>query len=112
MKTPRGLANPLASLARSFVSPTPIEHQSLVSSNTRVCTERASSSGSDAATPMNASSQPSTCTTPSNERSASITRPDASRYAASSTGRNTASGHRLYAVRSGIADPIPKRRAT
>ena len=110
--TPRGFANPLASFARCFESPTPIEHQSFVCSSTRACTSCASASGSSAVTPMNASSQPRTCTTAEKERSTSITPRDASRYAGASTGRKTASGTRLYAVRSGIAEPTPNRRAT
>ena len=110
--TPRGFANPLASFARCFESPTPIEHQSFVRSSTRACTSCASASGSFEVTPMNASSHPSTCTTAGNERSTSITPRDASRYAGASTGRNTASGTRLNAVRSGIAEPTPNRRAT
>ena len=111
-KTPRGFAKPLASFARCFESPTPIEHQSFVRSSTRAWTSCASASGSSAVTPMNASSHPSTCTTAGNERSTSITPRDASRYAGASTGRNTASGTRLNAVRSGIAEPTPNRRAT
>ena len=110
--TPRGLANPLPSFARIFVSPTPIEHHSSVRSHTAACTSRASASGSSADTAMNASSQPITSTTAGNDRSTSITRFDDSRYAGASTARNTASGFRLNAVRSGIAEPIPNARAS
>ncbi len=61
---------------------------------------------------MNASSQPSTSTGTSKARSVSITCTEAASYAGASTGRKTASGHFLAAVRSGIPDPTPNARAS
>ncbi len=106
-KTPDGLANPVAILAWSLLWPTPIEHHSRVRSRTRRWTSRARASGSFESTAMNASSHPATSTCAGKDRRAAITSLEAARYASASTGRNTASGQRLYAVRSGIAEWIP-----
>ena len=110
--TPRGLPNPLASLAWSRLSPIPIVDHRRVRSSTRSWIARANASGSSVVTARKASSHPATSTSASNERSVSITSRLAARYASESTGRKMASGLRLYAVRSGIALRIPNTRAS
>src|SRR5262245_54761244 len=76
--TPAGLAKPVASLARSLLSPMPTEHDSRVDDSTAACTDRANSNGSSTDAPRNASSQPRTSTTTSNDLSTAITPADAS----------------------------------
>jgi hypothetical protein len=50
-------------------------------------------------------------TTPSKPRSTAMTSSDAASYAGLSAGRNTASGQRAKAVRSGMPDRTPNSRA-
>lgn len=72
--TPRGLPNPVATLARTRVSPIPTVQCSRVRSSTAACSCRAYPSGSSVRTPTNASSQPSTWTTaPGMPRSVAMT---------------------------------------
>ena len=61
---------------------------------------------------MNASSQPRTSTGQPVSRSTFITTADTSLYASASTGRNTQSGQRLAAVRSGCPECTPNSRAS
>lgn len=111
--TPRGLPNPVATLARTSVSPIPMLQCSRVASSTACCVRRAYASGSSVAIPTKASSHPSTCTTaPGCARSVAMTSSDAARYAGASTGRMTASGAFRAAMRSGIPDPTPYSRAS
>ena len=111
--TPAGLPNPVAILACSLFSPIPTVQSSWVAARTAAASERAKPSGSEVSTPTNASSQPSTSTTAPEARSTSITVAETSSYAARSTGRNTASGRRFAAVRSGSPEctPCSPRRA-
>ena len=98
-----------------MLSPIPTAHVSRVAAATAPWIRCASSSAGSSATvaPTNASSQPSTSTvTPAKSRSTAMTRSDAASYAALSAGRNTASGQRFTAVRSGIPDRTPYSRAT
>ena len=60
---PAGLANPVAILARSRLSPMPTEQARPVASRTARWTSAASASGSPVSAPRKASSQPSTSTT-------------------------------------------------
>jgi hypothetical protein len=110
--TPAGFANPVASFARSVLSPIPTEQDSDVRASTSRWISRASAHGSCVDTPRNASSQPSTWTTASNERSVAITTADAASYAGGSCGRNTASGHLRAARRIGIPECTPNSRAS
>lgn len=110
--TPRGLANPEARLAPSLLSPTPIEHQRRVWDRTARWISRARADGSLASVSRNASSHPATSPTASKLRSVAITDREAASPASASTGRNTACGHCLYAVRSGIAEWTPNLRAS
>ena len=81
-KTPRGLPNPVATFARTRVSPIPTLQCSLVRSSTALCAARANASGSSVVMPMNASSHPSTCTVaPGWARRVAMTSADAALYA-------------------------------
>ena len=63
-------------------------------------------------TATKASSQPITSVTAPKLRSAAITVADAASYSSRSTGRNTASGQRRAAVRSGSPECTPYSRAS
>ena len=112
---PPGLPNSVAILARSRLSPIPTAQVSRVSAATAAWIRCASSSAAAASAtvaPTNASSQPITSTvTPAKPRSTAMTRSDAASYAGLSAGRNTASGQRCSAVRSGIPERTPYSRA-
>lgn len=111
--TPCGLPNPVATFARTSVSPMPTLQCSRVRSSTARRTASAYASGSSVSTPRNASSQPSTCTVaPGWSRSVAMTAADAAVYASWSTGRITASGAFRAAMRSGMPEPTPKARAS
>src|SRR5215472_6367832 len=73
---------------------------------------RANASGSSVSTARNASSQPITSVTAPRLRNAAITSSDTASYAARSAGRNTQSGQRRAAVRSGSPECTPKTRAS
>ena len=73
---------------------------------------RATRSGSSVSTATNASSQPITSVIEPNPRSTSMTTADAASYSSRSTGRNTASGQRRAAVRSGSPECTPCSRAS
>ena len=75
---PPGLANPVAVLAWSFVSPMPTAHDSCVASRTAAPARRGPARwGSVGRVPRNASSHPSTSTTTGSDRSVAITSAEA-----------------------------------
>lgn len=78
-KIPPGLPKPVASLARSLLSPIPTAHDNPVSRRTAARRSAARASGSSAVAPTNASSQPITSTTTGNSRSVVITCSETSR---------------------------------
>ena len=75
--TPPGLANPVAVLACSLVSPIPTEHRSPVAANTRRLKPTGERLRVVGRTPTNASSQPHTSTTTPSDRSVAMTSSDA-----------------------------------
>lgn len=77
--TPRGLPKPVATFARTSVSPMPTLQCRRVRSSTARWIRRAYASGSSVVTPTKASSHPSTCTVaPGRSRSVAMTSADAS----------------------------------
>ena len=75
---PCGLPKSVAILARTSVSPIPIEQCSRVLANTAAWISMAVRNGSSVSTPTNASSQPSTSTTaPGRARNVAMTSADA-----------------------------------
>src|SRR6185312_4920980 len=110
--TPAGLAKPVAILACSLLSPMPTEQSRSVAAFTSAASPLAKLSGSSVSTPTNASSQPRTSTGQPVSCSTAITRVDTSLYASASTGRNTQSGQRFAAVRSGRPECTPNSRAS
>ena len=115
VKRPPGLPNSVAILARRRLSPIPTAHDRWVRVRTAswiLAANASASAGPSTVAPTNASSQPMTSTTtPSMLRSTAMTSADAASYAGLSAGRNTASGQRARAVRSGIPDRMPNSRA-
>ena len=110
--TPAGLPKPVASLAWSLFCPIPTVASSWVSARIRAAICRANPSGSLVSTATNASSQPITSVTAPKLRSAAMTVAEAASYSSRSTGRNTASGQRRAAVRSGRPECTPYSRAS
>ena len=106
------MPNPVASLACSLFCPIPTVASSWVAARIPAAISRANASGSSVSTATNASSQPITSVTAPNPRSVSMTVADAASYSSRSTGRNTASGHRRAAVRSGSPECTPYSRAS